>query len=109
MVQNRQRGNDRAAPRGHFVEVEKEPTGKEKNLWRNRRHILPGELAEQGQIEAAVSVDLRNPPESENVGAGLAHPRGVRRVSGKLEGEVSFDRRIDLARSRSRRGAGRRS
>ena len=81
------------------MEVEKEPTGKEENFWGNSRNIIPRELAEQGEIEAAVGVDLRDAAESENVGAGLAHPGGVWRVSSEFECEVGFHRCVDLARA----------
>ena len=99
VVQDRQRGNDRAAPRGHFVEVEKEPAGKEKNLGRDGGDIVPWELAEKGEVEATVGIDLRDAAETEDIRPGVSHPGGVWRVASELQREVGFHRSIDLTRA----------
>ena len=99
VIENRQRRDDRPAPRRHLVEVEEKPIREEEDLRRDGGQVLPRKLAEKRKVKLSVGVDLRDAAEAEDVRAGLPHPRGVGRVAGKLEREVCLNRGVDFART----------
>ena len=75
------------------------PARQQNHFHRNGRQIFPRELAEQREVKLAERVHSRNAAETQNVFARLAHERQVRRITGELQREVAFDRRVDLARA----------
>ena len=99
VIEDCQRRDDRAAPRRHLVEVKKEPFREEEDFRRDGGQVLPRKLAEKGQIELSIRIDLRNTAEAEDIRAGLPHPRGVGRVSSELERKVGFHGGVDFARA----------
>ena len=99
VIENRQRRDDRPAPRGHLIEIEEEPIREEEDLGRDSGQELPRKLAEESKVKLSVRIDLRDAPEAEHVRASLPHPRGIGRVAGQLEGEVCLNRCINFART----------
>src|SRR6266853_1183221 len=75
------------------------PAGKENHFHRDRRQILPRELAQKRKIKLAESVHLRNTAAAHNVGARLLHKRRVHRTARKLKRKICFRRSINLART----------
>ena len=99
MIKDRERRDDRPAPGRHLVDVEKKPVRQEENLRGHRRHVFPWELPKQGEVEPAIGVHLRNPAETQNVGACFAHPERIRRISSELQREIRLHGGVDFRRA----------
>src|SRR5262249_20480574 len=98
MVDDRERNQHRPAPGRHFVDVKRRPCGQQNHFHWNGRQIFPRELSEKREVKFAERVHAGNASETQDVLARFAHEREIGRVTGELEGEVTFDRRVDLAR-----------
>ena len=99
VIEDGQRDEHRPAPRGHFVDREKEPLRHEDHLDRDGGEILPRKLPEQREVELRVGIHLRDAAEPQHAGARFLHPRLRGRVARELQREVGFDRGVHLART----------
>ena len=97
VIEDREREEHRAAPRGEFVDVEEEPAREEHHLDRDGGQELPRELAEQREVELRVGVHARDAAEPQDARAAFVHPWLHGRVAGELQREVGFHAGIHVA------------
>ena len=98
MIDDRERHEHGAAPGRHLVNVKRRPLRQQNHLHRDGGQIFPGKLAQQREIKFAERVHGGNAAEAQDGRARFLHERRVRRITGELQREIRFDRRVDFAR-----------
>jgi hypothetical protein len=76
-----------------------EPFAEEDDFARDGGDVIPGEQAEESEVEFGEGVQARYAAEAEGDFAGAEHAWIGARDAGEFEGEVGLDGRVDLGRA----------
>ena len=98
MVEHDEERDHRAArPAREPVDVDRAPAGEEDELGRQRRHRVPREQAEEGQVDAREDADARDPAQIADALRRPAQPPVLERQAQEPQRQVALDRGGDVA------------
>ncbi len=105
--QDEQGGDHRPRPIRDLAEMKRKPSRQEHDLDRHDRHRMPGQLAEQRQLDPGEDIDARRAAARQNGIARPHHMRCIRAVACGLQGEIGFDAtaQIEIAAEKERLAA----